>query len=140
MDYGSLISCVIYRRMDPDSISLNEMALSENKKSSISDWRSKLASRFKNNNVAGGGSNQYSVVDAASAGNNDTSFSPTYRKTSDELDIAPKTEPPRRRTLNNDSSTGGASSARRGSAAATAARGGRATSVMSDLRPVSVAV
>ena len=114
--------------MDPDSISLNEMALSENKKSSISDWRSKLASRFKNTNAG----NQYSVVDAASA--NDTTFSPTaYRKTSDELDIAPKTEPPRRRTLNNDST-------RRGSAAATSYRSagsGRAASVMNDIRPVS---
>ena len=59
------------------------------KKSSVSDWRSRLASKFKKSST-----DQYEVN---GQDNGEPSLS-SYRKTSHELD-APMTEPTRRRTL-----------------------------------------
>ena len=71
--------------MDPDSVSLNESALSDGKKSSISDWRSKLASKFKN---SGPGKDTYNVADASSYDSFSPSGNSSYRRMSDEAEPA----------------------------------------------------
>ena len=77
------------KKEDEDTKSLNESVNLE-KKSSVSDWRSRLASKFKKSST-----DQYEVAQE----NGEPSLS-SYRKTSHELDMqAPMTEPTRRRTL-----------------------------------------
>ena len=76
-----------------DTKSLHEVPMDNQKKSSItSDWRSRLASKFKKST-----SDQYEVAAENSGGEPSLN---SYRKTSHELD-APMTEPVRRRTLGN---------------------------------------
>ena len=76
------------KKDDEDTKSLNEVNLE--KKSSVSDWRSRLASKFKKSST-----DQYEVNNVQE--NGEPSLH-SYRKTSHELDT-PMTEPTRRRTL-----------------------------------------
>ena len=73
-------------------MSLNDLSF-ERKRSSMSDWKSKLASKFK-------GNKEYEVL-----GNDDGINVESYKKTSDEfgepLPTAPKTEPVKRRPMQN---------------------------------------
>ena len=129
--------------MDPDSVSLNESALSDGKKSSISDWRSKLASKFKN---SGPGKDTYNVADASSYDSFSPSGNSSYRRMSDEAEPAshlgsggvgaPKTEPPRRRTLNHSEPSASTANGGRKATGLNSHRGARAASVMGELRPV----
>ena len=76
------------KKEDEDTKSLNEVSL-EKKSSITSDWRSRLASKFKKSSV-----DHYDVTGIESG---EPSLN-SYRKTSDELS-SPMTEPTRRRTL-----------------------------------------
>ena len=84
------------KKDDEDTKSLNEVNLE--KKSSVSDWRSRLASKFKKSST-----DQYEVKENGQE-NGEPSLS-SYRKTSHELD-APMTEPTRRRTLGSMQNSG----------------------------------
>ena len=93
----------IFRRKTPkddsDTMSLNDLSF-ERKKSSMSDWKSKLASKFK-------GSKDYEVI---GNGEEDGINIESYKKTSDEfgdqLPTAPRTEPIKRRPLPNNNVNG----------------------------------
>jgi len=128
-------------------MSLNDLSF-ERKKSSMSDWRSKLASKFNRNK-------DYEVLetDGDRGGVNIES----YRKTSDEFGeplslTAPKTEPPKRRSFNTPNGsaigairgsrdelnkTGGVSSSKRLSVG-NQPRGIRGSSVVENGRRVSL--
>ena len=74
-------------------MSLNDLSF-ERKRSSMSDWKSKLASKFK-------GNKDYEVL-----GNDDEGINiESYKKTSDEfgepIPTAPKTEPIKRKPMTN---------------------------------------
>jgi hypothetical protein len=91
-------SSVRRKRDEEDTKSLNEAALSstpEKKTSITSDWKSKLASKFKKSSV-----DHYDLLED----NGGQPSLSSYRKTSDEFNTnAPEgsmTEPTRRRTLN----------------------------------------
>lgn len=79
---------------DPDTMSLNDLSFERKKSSSMSDWKSRLANKFK-------GNKEYEVIDKAEAGGVHIE---SYKKTSDEfgesIPTTPSTEPPRRRPLN----------------------------------------
>ena len=120
----------VRRGKSEDSLQ-EELSSSPDKKSSVSDWRSKLASRFKSSR------DQYSVTDAVAGVEDDGPT--TYRQTSNEFGGggAPMTEPPRRRTLhlNGDRAASHSPSA----AARSSLRGERARSMAADLRTVRFA-
>ena len=77
------------KKNDEDTKSLNEVSLNEKKSSITSDWRSRLASKFKKSSV--------DHYDVTTVENGEPSLN-SYRKTSDELSV-PMTEPTRRRTI-----------------------------------------
>ena len=93
----------IFRRKTPkddsDTMSLNDLSF-ERKKSTMSDWKSKLASKFK-------GKTDYEVIDN---GEDDGVNIESYKKTSDEFNdpipIAPMTEPIKRKPMQNGSANG----------------------------------
>ena len=75
-------------------MSLNDLSFERKKSSSMSDWKSRLANKFK-------GNKEYEVIDANDVGGVQIE---SYKKTTDEfgesIPTAPRTEPPRRRQLN----------------------------------------
>ena len=111
---------------DEDCKSLNDMSLQDKRSSSLGDWKSRLANKFKKS----GNHDQYDLADSGIVNDGQQ----VYRKTSDELSLltAPMTEPVRRKNplITSDSIRGGSSggptrtgSIRGSSSSATAAAG-----------------
>jgi len=93
-----------YRRKAPkdesDTMSLNDLSF-ERKKSSMSDWKSKLASKFKS------GNKDYEVIgNGAEDGINIESYKRTSDEFGDSIPSAPRTEPIKRKPMQNGSAVG----------------------------------